>query len=124
MIDEIVLHSLRNNEIAKFCGLSMIENANTMVLGGAWVGYPSEDADYRKKEPIPHFFNNLDSMHEAEKSLDGDIKDQDSLRYVYSRYIYNFVPKDEQPFRSSAESRAEAFLKTINKWDINERTQH
>lgn len=120
-MDEIVLNRLRNNEIAKFCGWSMIENANTMVLGGAWVGYPPKNQIIGKKERIPNYFNDLNAMHEAEKTLDVNIKSGDSPRYAYSRNIYSIiVPKDEQPFRASAESRAEAFLKTINKWDINE----
>ncbi len=67
----------------------------------------------------PDYLNDLNAMHEAEKVFDKDgIASHEALRYQYSGYIYgDLVPKSVQPFRATASQRAEAFLKTIGKWD-------
>lgn len=112
-------------EIAKFCGWTMIENSSTIILGGAWVGYPPKMQIIGHKESLPNYLDDLNAMHEAEKSFDDNIQDAGSLRYRYSSHLYNtVVPKNEQPCRASAKHRAEAFLKTINKWKDDERTQY
>lgn len=60
---------------------------------------------------LPDFLNDLNAMHEAEKFLDGpDINDPNSLRYRYSHAVYQLVPAEQQPFRSTARQRADAFL--------------
>lgn len=120
-MNDVELQSLRNRKIAEFCGWSQLENAHTIILGGEWKGYPPKMQIIGQKEQIPNYFNDLNAMHEAEKSLDDNIKDAGSLRYRYSSHLYSIlVPKDEQPCRASAKHRAEAFLKTINKWEDDE----
>jgi hypothetical protein len=103
-------------EIAKYCGWSMIEDANSMCVGGMWVGYPPRMQIIGKKESLPNYLDDLNAIHEAEKSLDGDIMDASSLRYRYSSFVYHLTDKKEQPFRASSKIRSEAFLRTIDKW--------
>lgn len=117
-MNDVVLESLRNNEIAKYIGWSQIENVHTIVLGGVWVGYPPKMQIIGQKEKIPCYFNDLNAMHQAEKVFDRDIHKMESLRYMYSKYVYDLTPQEEQPFRASSKIRFEAFLRTIGKWDI------
>jgi len=69
---------------------------------------------------VPDYLTDLNAMHEAEKTLDttnGGPKSGDCLRYAYSRELYKLTPEWLQPFRAPAHIRAEAFLRTIGKWD-------
>jgi hypothetical protein len=66
---------------------------------------------------LPDYLNDLNAMHEAEKVLDVNIESEDSPRYEYSRQVYRIVESRRQPFRSTAAQRAEAFLRTIGKWE-------
>jgi hypothetical protein len=65
----------------------------------------------------PDYLNDLNAMHEAEKMLDVNIESEDSPRYEYSRQVYRIVESRRQPFRSTAAQRAEAFLRTLGKWE-------
>ena len=78
-----------NKVIAEVCG---------------WKGHPFWDN-------IPNYCNDLNAMHEAEKSLARDIRNHyiDLLGETYS---------DSWEFATAtASQRAEAFLKTIGKWE-------
>ena len=66
---------------------------------------------------LPDYLNDLNAMHDAEKVLDVNIESEDSPRYEYSRQVYRIVESRRQPFRSTAAQRAEAFLRTIEKWE-------
>ncbi len=68
----------------------------------------------------PRYPTDLNAMHEAEMTLDvtnGGPESGDCLRYAYSRELYKLCPDWIQPFRAPAGMRAEAFLRTIGKWD-------
>jgi hypothetical protein len=65
----------------------------------------------------PDYLNDLNAMHEVEKVLDVNIESEDSPRYEYSRQVYRIVESRRQPFRSTAAQRAEAFLRTLGKWE-------
>jgi hypothetical protein len=69
-----------------------------------------------RRIPHPDYCNDLNAMHEVEKTLDVDVNINGSPRYVYAGHIYNIVGKDCQPFRATARQRAEAYLRTIGKW--------
>ena len=72
------------------------------------------------RPPFPNYHGDLNAMHEAEKTLDetnGGPESPDCLRYAYSGYVYAIVPNDTQPLRATAAQRAEAFLRTIGKWN-------
>ena len=72
------------------------------------------------KAGLPDYMNDLNAMHEAEKKLDDTNGGRDNgacLRYAYAGELYRLCPEDEQPMRATAAQRAEAFLKTIGKWE-------
>jgi hypothetical protein len=70
--------------------------------------------------PPPDYCNDLNAMHEAEKTLDGTNggpESPDCLCYAYAHMLYgNLVPRSQQVFRATARQRAEAFLRVIGKW--------
>ena len=80
-----------------------------MIISGVWGVSPSGEGE----EIIPEYLNDLNAMHEAEKVLDVDIHCSDSPRYAYSREIYKLCDDNQQPFRASANVRAEAFCRTF-----------
>ena len=63
-------------------------------------------------EFIPDYLNDLNAMHEAEKVLKGGMRStyDAELTLICSR-DYNFI------WESTATQRAEAFLRTIGKWE-------
>lgn len=70
---------------------------------------------YRDPEawhPLPDFLHDLNAMHEAEKVLEGGMRSKydAELTLICSR-DYNFI------WESTASQRAEAFLRTIGKWE-------
>lgn len=80
-----------------------------------WSGLnPKGCLEPRTREIVPDYLNDLNAMHEAEKIFDTAPDWPSSPRYAYSRNLYNvIVPKTDQPFRATAEQRADAFLLTI-----------
>jgi hypothetical protein len=60
-------------------------------------------------EWLPDYLNDLNAMHEAEKTLDyNDLNDmEESVSFHFG----------VTPFHSTAAQRAEAFLRTIGKWE-------
>jgi hypothetical protein len=60
----------------------------------------------------PNYLNDLNAMHEAEKMLKGGMRSKydAELTLICSR-DYNFI------WESTASQRAEAFLRTIDKWE-------
>ena len=61
---------------------------------------------------IPNYLNDLNAMHDAEKVLKGGMRStyDAELTLIYLR-DYNFI------WESTATQRAEAFLRTIGKWE-------
>jgi hypothetical protein len=62
---------------------------------------------------IPDYLNDLNAMHEAEKSL---TKEQ---RREYVRTLFQTTNTDWDSHCATAAQRTEAFLRTINKWTTN-----
>ena len=68
---------------------------------------------------IPNYLNDLNAMHEAEKVLDPKGKD---CGYEYWLRTVCHIPERESAkgryfYRATAAQRAEAFLRTIGKWE-------
>ena len=91
--------------IAEACGWTEIS------MRCMW-GLPPTAIDYGTEECLKHFpdyLNDLNAMHEAEKMLDfnqlRDMEDNVSFRFAVL------------PFHSTASQRAEAFLRTLDKWE-------
>jgi hypothetical protein len=71
-----------------------------------------EDAFYDLLD-IPNYCNDLNAMHEAEKVL-GEVHSIKSCEY--DDWLQSTTEHD-QKWRATAAQRAEAFLKTIGKWE-------
>lgn len=100
----------QNEEIALYCGWKFDKNQYKQ-----WISPDETTWNYP-----PAYNKDLNQMHEAEKSLDvtnGGPVSSDCLRYAYSSILYKLVPVWVQPFRATAAQRAEAFLKTVGKWE-------
>ena len=69
---------------------------------------------YRDPEawhPLPDYLNDLNAMHEAEKTL------TDKAHEEFRLNLYDVIGDDSRLIVSStAAQRAEAFLRTIGKW--------
>ena len=59
----------------------------------------------------PNYCSDLNAMHEAEKVLN-----QDNL-YIMALHIEGLCGRGEFYFRATARQRAEAFLRTLGKWE-------
>jgi hypothetical protein len=81
--------------IAEACGWTGISNWGAGGINGK---HPKEPWT----EVIPDYLNDLNAMHEAEKKL------PDVLFVRYANWI---------PPCATAEARAEAFLRTLGKWE-------
>jgi hypothetical protein len=68
------------------------------------------NGDWQYKDKIPDYCNCLNAMHEAEKTLNSE-----QLHDYYENL--ELVNGWEYP-SSTARQRAEAFLKTIGKWEV------
>jgi hypothetical protein len=64
-------------------------------------------------EIVPDYLNDLNAMHEAEKLHADDGKWTE--RYWLA--LYEATQETRWPYDASAAQRAEAFLKTIGKWE-------
>ena len=108
--------------IAEACDWFGIENHNGLSAFGSWKGYHPEHANsIGSPQPIPEYLNDLNAMYEAEKVLtDGQAYQYRrwlqilAVKYQAGREIYGSVGFE---FFASAPQRAEAFLRTIGKWE-------
>jgi hypothetical protein len=71
---------------------------------------------------IPHYLDDLNAMHEAEKTL----SQKDKREYAYQLnggYYTSGLDDTFDIVHATAAQRAEAFLRTIDKWTTNEPTE-
>jgi len=108
-----------NKRIAIACGWTHVEDTQHVDITWPW-GYPPNDRGANIKAPIPCYRGDLNAMHEVENELDGD------LCADYTEYLHRVVNatmgsmnhEDMRRFRNAtAAQRAEAFLRTIGKWE-------
>ncbi len=95
-----------NIAIAEACGWKQVEGEECFFDNGTEQVYI---------ENIPEYFNDLNSMHEAEKTLT-----KEQVR-VYSDFLA-YSPHEScwascTIWHQTSHQRAEAFLKTIGKWE-------
>lgn len=100
-----------------FCGYTNDENKAgryTLEEAKTHESVKGRDDDVFVVPLLPKkYYSDLNLMHEAENILDKDL-----LIYSYAHYLYNVVvPLSTQPFRATAKQRAEAFIRTIAKWE-------
>lgn len=97
--------------IAEACGYTFEPegdrhyNGQDFAVPEAWY-----DSDGAMCNP-PDYLNDLNAMHEAEKTL--------SIRELWDMRLelIKMMSVDYPYFHSTAAQRAEAFLRTINKWE-------
>jgi hypothetical protein len=107
-------------KIAEACGCELTQDGN-----GFWVfskpnQHPKRVAKHHDKDRAwalccPDYLNDLNAMHEAERVLNP------SLAAGYARMLTSIAWESEQPvfapMTATAAQRAEAFLRTIGKWE-------
>ena len=71
----------------------------------------SKQAGGRWRFQIPDYYNDLNAMHEAENLLD------ENGREDYWNELWNLTGGEFELCHATCMQRAEAFLKTINKWE-------
>ena len=74
---------------------------------------------YRDPEawhPLPDFLHDLNAMHEAEKVLIGDEPENSELWCDFQTNLVIACPA-YLSYHATASQRAEAFLRTIGKWE-------
>jgi hypothetical protein len=112
-----------NIAIAKACGYKNVTIGVTEGTIRVVVGYKRHTFD----EEIPDYCNDLNAMHEAEKMLTkeqlynyGNKLDRITLPKTSMEMCYIESPEAgmyPDLFCATADQRAEAFLRTINKWE-------
>jgi hypothetical protein len=86
-----------------------IENRSIIHWSGL-TGIPPEFTHYENRVRIPGYLHDLNAMHEAEEELGS---------YIPNFLKYLNILKEVNPMcvRATAAQRAEAFLRTIEKWE-------
>lgn len=99
--------------IAEACGYENVHRFNQFLEGryhreGTIVG----DVDGRTKVWVPNYLGDLNAMHEAEEVLGH----KDGTKRDYVERLYD-VAGTYGAVMATAAQRAEAFLKTLGKWE-------
>jgi len=95
-----------NITIAEACGWREVFLNQNNTPWGFNIGF-----NYSQR--IPDYCNDLNAMHEAEMV----IKKDSNLWKCYESFLARIVSGDCGMFHITANQRAEAFLKTIGKWE-------
>lgn len=96
--------------IAEACGWHRVKDSP--------YGISSAAMEYDSRLLIPDYLNDLNAMHEAEKALKAD----DLLHVLtYVRHLAIVMRESDEALigtiHATATQRAEAFLRTIGKWE-------
>ena len=76
-----------------------------------------EDNDSIYRDLIPDYLNDLNAMHEAEKIIPRQLFHVDYWQKGYGRFQTLLAEFTITPYSATASQRAEAFLRTIGKWE-------
>jgi hypothetical protein len=112
--------------IAEACGwtniclqplwVSDIEDEFPPVLCGTHPSKGRPEGIPKRFGPLPDYLNDLNAMHEAEKMLRKPMKGSDTDTIIGDR-MHKYAELIGYAFDATAAQRAEAFLKTIVKWE-------
>ena len=110
-----------NIAIAEACGWKHI-----IAIRGTLRGWKT-DSEKEDSQVLPDYSNDLNAMHEAEKVLILTLRRTDLPRYVAEndaneylhnlRHVLGYGDGDLHEIHATAAQRAEAFLRTIGKWE-------
>jgi len=103
--------------IAEACGWTQIEPCT--CCDGVSRGYQPTPGAHKKH--LPDYLNDLNAMHEAEKGLTYE-QAEEFVEQLYLADQKNNLAENPPPWRfnvasATAAQRAEAFLRTIGKWE-------
>lgn len=100
-----------NRQIAEACGWTNIHDSGPWHHHKIW-GYPPMQPGQggNTYNYLPDYCNDLNAMHEAEATLT-----EDQLWIMARQIERNW--EDQWYFRATASQRAEAFLRTLGKWE-------
>jgi len=93
-----------NAAIAEACGIRKFNRHDNV----GWMYKTNEGW----KTDCPNYCNDLNAMHEAEKVLNSD--------HIFQKYylaLYETTLSTRWPVCATARQRAEAFLRTLGKWE-------
>jgi hypothetical protein len=102
-----------NIAIAEVCGWSVVSDTLCNVYPNSRTGEP----ELNPVAPLPDYCQDLNAMHEAERAL---TESGVNAWWAYVAYInrYNATPFGvETAVHATARQRAEAFLRTVGKWE-------
>ena len=101
--------------IAEACGWIDCEHIESLgfCLGKHKEGRVQYDSGH---SVLPDYLNDLNAMHEAEKALRKPMKGSDTDTIIGDR-MHKYAELIGYAFDATAAQRAEAFLKTIGKWE-------
>ena len=77
-----------------------------------WFDHPTEGQVH--EDDLPDCLNSLDAMHEAEKRLSDKEKYLHFLRMIATEDPLN---RSNEPAFTTAAQRADAFLRTVGRWE-------
>lgn len=102
-----------NTAIAEACGWTEIQDSGVWHHHKLW-GYPPLKPGQcgNSFHYLPDYCTDLNAMHEAEKTL------SETNMFVMAHHIERLVSRHRQHyFHATARQRAEAFLRTLGKWE-------
>lgn len=101
-----------NIAIAEACGWKLHPQDRWIVIP------PNSPHSVQPLSTIPNYCNDLNAMHEAEKWMISNLRLLDF--WQFAEELKRIVPAnlgDDSYIHTTARQRAEAFLKTIGKWE-------
>lgn len=107
-----------NIRIAEACGWTFINQVDKRLHG-----LPPDGKKDRYTSPLPDYCNDLNAMHEAEKWISEKCKEGDYWFFLRELLDFPEAESDWDKFyifgaiHATARQRAEAFLKTLGKWE-------
>lgn len=106
-----------NIAIAEACGWTYVNKYGGRTKHATWAKWKVRNPEENQNShDLPNFCNDLNAMHEAEKTLTLD------QRRLYWQHLYRITEKGRMAepgwltATASARLRAEAFLRTLGKW--------
>ena len=102
--------------IAEVCGIQDPIWVADGLLRNKFSGWVGPDDNTGRQVNVPDYLNDLNAMHEAEKVLTPD----QQARYAMTLHEMHGIPLATFWHRvicSTAAQRAEAFLRTVRKWE-------
>lgn len=115
-----------NAEIAEYCGWRKIREQDYQPFGTneyihgpsqVLVGiHPESDVDDIEYEVIPDYCNDLNAMHEAEKTLSRGQNYHQLYGFGFYVNTLTQICYQQHILTATASQRAEAFVRTIDKW--------